>query len=359
MISSVSLHYGAEFFLCFNYPSSMSFVDRTHIHVTAGDGGNGCVSFRREKYVARGGPDGGDGGRGGDVILRASAGVRTLAEYGRKHHFKAAPGGHGSGADKHGKSGADCILEVPVGTTVYAKNDEARVLADLVSDGQYYVAAKGGRGGSGNRQYAGGARRAPKFAGKGKAGEQRWLTIELKLIADIGLIGMPNGGKSSLLAALTAATPKVADYSFTTLAPQLGVLQHGFMEPLILADIPGLIKGAHAGKGLGHHFLRHVERTSILVHVVDCALGDFERNYHAINEELSIYDRSLIGRVKIVVLNKIDLLDDRQRAEVYEKAGHFAAGVVGVSARTGEGIDTLRGTLIEAASESSDDRSGV
>lgn len=328
----------------------MSFVDRAKFFVKAGDGGNGCVSFRREKYVPKGGPNGGDGGSGGDVIIRASRHLHSLIDFRSRSHFKAERGQHGQGKDKHGAGGKDFILKVPVGSLIIDSESDT-VLADLTEPGQEYVAAFGGKGGLGNTHFASGANRTPRTATKGKPGEEKWLKIELKLIADVGLVGMPNAGKSSLLARLSAANPKIADYPFTTLEPQLGVLQLRYHPPCIIADIPGLIEGAHQGTGLGHFFLKHIERTTLILHVVDISVDEYQQNFAAIENELQQYKGNLLDRIKLVVLNKVDLVDPEMAAEIAESFQSAGQVVQVVSATTGEGIDALKETVVEMLEE--------
>lgn len=288
----------------------MSFIDKAKFLVRAGAGGNGCVSFRREKFVPKGGPDGGDGGKGGDVNMVASSRLGSLLDFKYRSHFIAAKGGVGRGKKMHGRNGEDCLVTVPAGSLI---RDAAsgEILVDLVRDGQRFSAARGGVGGKGNVHFASSTNRAPRTATKGKPGEEFWLTIELKLLADVGLVGLPNAGKSTLLSRLTAATPKIADYPFTTLAPQLGVLILPNHRPCTIADIPGLIENAHQGAGLGHTFLRHIERTSLLLQVIDAAplAGDDPlAQYRLLARELGLYRQDLRQRPRLVVLNKIDLL---------------------------------------------------
>ncbi len=324
----------------------MSFVDEATFHIKAGDGGNGCVSFRREKYVPKGGPNGGDGGRGGAVIIRASRELHSLIDFRYRSHFKAERGQHGQGKDKHGAKGSDCLITVPLGSVIM-DNETKEILADLTEHGQELVAGEGGKGGLGNIHFASGANRTPRFATKGGIGEERWLRIELKLLADVGLVGFPNAGKSSLLARLSAANPKVADYPFTTLEPQLGVLQQRFGEPYIIADIPGLIEGAHQGVGLGHSFLRHLERTKVIVHVLDISTDGYRRDFQIIEQEIGAYQASMADRVKCVVLNKIDLVDPEMVGEIVDEFARQGYRVNRVSALTGDGIGDLKKTLIE------------
>jgi GTP-binding protein len=322
----------------------MAFIDEAKFYVKAGDGGNGCVSFRREKYVPRGGPDGGDGGNGGDVIIEASRRLSSLIDFKYRSHFKAGKGGHGQGRNKHGRRGSACIIKVPIGSVI-SDADTGEVLADLVHDRDRFVAAKGAAGGRGNSHFASAANRAPRFAENGGVGQERWLLIELKLLADVGLIGLPNAGKSTLLSRLSAANPKVASYPFTTLEPQLGVLKFSHHEPSIIADIPGLIEGAHQGVGLGHKFLRHVERTRILLHVID-ASGEGDRplaEYHMLENELRLYNDELPARRSFVVLNKIDLVEDRAKlGELQAAFDRLGVRSIMLSALTGEGIEPLK-----------------
>jgi GTP-binding protein len=333
----------------------MSFVDRAKFHVKAGDGGNGCVSFRREKYVPKGGPNGGDGGTGGDVLIRASRHLHSLIDFRSRSHFKGERGKHGQGKDKHGAGGKNYILRVPVGSLIIDV-DSGEILADLTEAGQEYLAAKGGKGGLGNTHFASAANRTPRTATKGRAGEQRWLRIELKLIADVGLVGLPNAGKSSLLACLSAANPKIADYPFTTLEPQLGVLQVKYRPPYIIADIPGLIEGAHQGTGLGHHFLKHVERTSIILHIVDISDDAYLENLRVIEQELEKYKLDLLDRIKLVVLNKIDLVDTDMVIEIAESFRHMGLNTTVISAMTGEGIEDLKLLLADELEKTALDR---
>jgi GTP-binding protein len=325
------------------------FLDRVKIWVQAGAGGDGAATFRQEAHVPRGGPDGGDGGRGGSILMRVMAGQTTLRDFRYKHHFKASTGGRGTRARRHGAAGQDLILEVPPGTAVF---DDAtgELLADLVAVGQEAVIAKGGRGGLGNTHFKSPTHQAPKHAQKGEPGVERWLRLELRLIADIGLVGMPNAGKSTLLAAVTAADPKIADYPFTTLEPNLGVmeLEEGDERRPTIADVPGLIEGASAGAGLGHAFLRHVERTRILVHVVDGAGRDAEWAYDVIREELRAHDPALLDKPMLVVFNKMDLPAATEAWPAFERARQAeGVRVVALAAASGEGLDTFRAHVAE------------
>jgi GTP-binding protein len=332
------------------------FLDRVKILVRAGDGGDGAATFRREAHVPRGGPSGGDGGRGGSVRLVVDPGQTTLRDFRYRHHFRAASGGPGGRDRRHGKSGEDLVLAVPPGTAVL---DDATgdLLADLVATGQEAEVARGGKGGLGNIHFASPTHQAPRHAQKGLPGEERWLRLELRLIADVGLVGLPNAGKSTLLAALTAARPAIADYPFTTLEPNLGVMDLGpddERRPTI-ADVPGLIEGASSGAGLGHAFLRHVERTRVLVHVVDGAAGDPERDHEIIREELAAHDPALLEKPILVVFNKLDLPAARGAWPAFRARREAAEqAVVGIAAATGEGLAPLRhriASLLPAATE--------
>ena len=325
------------------------FLDRVKIWIRAGDGGDGAATFRREAHVPRGGPDGGDGGRGGSIELRVDPGLTTLLDFRYKHHFKAEPGGKGLGAKRHGKSGDDLVLAVPPGTGVL---DDAtgELLADLVATGQSAIVARGGRGGLGNVHFATATHRTPKHAQKGEPGEERWLRLELRLIADVGLVGLPNAGKSTLLAALTAARPKIAPYPFTTLEPNLGVMDLGDDEDRrpTIADVPGLIEGASAGAGLGHAFLRHVERTRVLVHLVDGAARDPAWDFDVIREELRLHDPALLDKPLVVAFNKMDLPEAREAWPAFSAARRSEnVSCVAISADAGDGLDALRALLAE------------
>jgi GTP-binding protein len=325
------------------------FLDRVTIWVRAGAGGDGAATFRREAHVPRGGPDGGDGGRGGSVILRVDPGQTTLRDFRYSHHFKANPGGRGTGARRHGKAGADLILAVPPGTAV-VDDATGALLADLVAAGQEATVARGGRGGLGNTHFKSATHQAPKHAQRGEPGEERTLRLELRLIADVGLVGLPNAGKSTLLAALTAATPKIADYPFTTLEPNLGVLDLGENDERrpTIADVPGLIEGASRGAGLGHAFLRHVERTRILVHLVDGTSADAESDYRVIRDELAAHDPALLDKPMLVAFNKMDEPTARESWPAFRRA-RDADGLpaLGISAREGGGLTELRAAIAE------------
>lgn len=331
------------------------FVDKVLIHVKAGDGGNGAVSFRREKYVPKGGPDGGDGGDGGFVILRADANLSTLLKFKHQKKFVAENGQHGRGKKQAGKSGEDLIIDVPVGTVVKdAKSGE--IIADLDRHGMMVCVARGGKGGRGNVHFATSTLRAPRIAESGEKGEERWLELELKLLADAALIGFPNVGKSSLIAAMSNARPKIADYPFTTLIPNLGVVKLDRDVEYVLADIPGLIEGAHKGSGLGNLFLRHIERCSVLVHVIDIASvegRDFLKDYDTIMEELSKYSAELLKKPQILVANKIDLLEEDELNKRLEKLKqHTNKEIIAVSALTRQNIDILKEKIAQFVGES-------
>ena len=326
------------------------FRDHTKIIIRSGNGGPGAVSFRREKYVPRGGPDGGDGGRGGHIIMEATHDLNTLSGFRYRQNFQAGHGQSGSAVKRSGKAGDDLLIKVPVGTLVKDAED-GKIIADLTEPGRQVVILKGGRGGRGNTHFATSTRQTPQFAEKGEPGSELEIELELKLIADVGLIGLPNAGKSSLLTKISAARPKVADYPFTTLEPSLGVVDHK-AESFVAVDIPGLIEGAHQGVGLGHRFLRHIERTRLLIHLVDLSGlsgRDPYQDYLQINQELSLYDPDLINKEQIVAGNKIDLPESQQ---VWEKFCSQVTDrtVIPVSAATGEGINRLLDAVIEKLS---------
>ncbi len=325
----------------------MVFYDRARIFIKGGDGGNGAISFRREKYVPRGGPEGGDGGNGGNVFLAVDPQLNTLIAFRYLQHFRADSGGHGEASRRAGKRGSDLTINVPAGTVIY-DDETGVVLADLLDPGETYLAAPGGKGGLGNQHFATSSHQAPRLAEKGEPGEGRWIRLELKVIADVGLIGFPNAGKSTLLAASSAARPKIADYPFTTLEPNLGVVQIGGPsgETFVMADIPGLIEGAAEGVGLGHEFLRHVERTRLLIHVLDGSGGLEQRDplddFHKINEELAAYSPELAGKPQIVAINKADLPETRENLpQLMEGLAAGGYPVVVISAVTGEGVSDL------------------
>ena len=320
------------------------FIDRARILVKAGDGGNGMSSFRREKYVPQGGPNGGDGGKGADIILKADRNINTLVDFRYKRQFKGDTGGAGQSANKHGRGAENLIVSVPLGTTV-TDEESGKLMADLVEDGQTYMVAKGGRGGRGNARFQTSANRVPTFAEKGEPGEERWLNLELKVLADVGLLGYPSVGKSSIIRKVSSAKPEVAAYHFTTLTPVLGVVSVAPGKSFVMADIPGLIEGASEGIGLGHSFLRHVERSNILLHVLDVSGlegRDPIEDFHKINEELAKYSEKLSKKKQLIVLNKTDLLQDEDtlpRVTKYFSDQDYE--VFAVNALTGEGLPAL------------------
>jgi GTP-binding protein len=322
----------------------MQFVDYVKIHVKAGDGGRGCVSFRREKYVPRGGPNGGDGGRGGDVIFKATNTLNTLLDQKYQRHYKAERGMHGKGKDMHGGDGEDLIVTVPVGTII-RDAQTGEVIADLNENGKQAFVAGGGRGGLGNAHFATPTRQAPRFAQSGEKGEEKWLILELKLLADVGLIGLPNAGKSTLLSVISSARPKIADYPFTTLIPVLGVVKLEDYRSFVVADIPGLIEGAHKGAGLGFQFLRHIERTSMLLHLIDIAddtVGDPIESFKKINRELELYSKELIKKPQAVIGTKLDSAGKRWRLDRIEQyCNNKNMEFFAVSSVTGTGIKKL------------------
>lgn len=315
-----------------------AFYDRAKIFLKAGDGGNGAVAFRREKYLPLGGPSGGDGGRGGNIILRAETSLSTLLDFRYRRHYRAERGGHGRGKNQKGKDAPDLILRVPVGTVV--KDARAgEIIADLPVPGQEVVVARGGRGGRGNARFATPTRQAPREAERGAPGEEREIELELKLLADVGLVGCPNAGKSTLLSRISAARPKIASYPFTTLFPHLGVvLAEG--ESFVVADLPGLIAGAHEGAGLGQEFLRHVERTRLLVHVLDLST-DFLADFAAVNQELALFNPALVAKEQVIAANKIDLPEAREKLPLLVKELGKKLPVFPLSALTGEGVEDL------------------
>ena len=324
----------------------MKFLDEAKVYIRSGDGGNGCVAFRREKFIEFGGPNGGDGGRGGDVIALAVDGLNTLIDYRYQQHFKAKSGRGGMGKDRHGANAEDVVLKVPAGTQIYDEDGET-LLADLTTVGQSVTLARGGNGGFGNAHFKSSTNRAPRHANPGQPGEERWIRLRLKLIADAGLVGLPNAGKSTFLAAVSAAKPKIADYPFTTLTPQLGVVSIDGRE-FVLADIPGLIEGAHAGAGLGDRFLGHVERCRVLLHLVDGASPHAGQAYKTVRAELDAYGHALADKVEIVALTKSDIVlpDELKRQIARLKRAAKKAPLV-VSAATGAGVDeALRALLV-------------
>jgi len=327
-----------------------SFIDEIDIYVEGGAGGAGCISFRREKYVPYGGPDGGDGGAGGSVYLEADPALTTLLDFHYRRHYRAERGTHGKGANRHGKSGDDLVLRVPLGTVVADRETDERI-GDLTESGQRVLAAAGARGGRGNARFASATNRAPRRADLGRPGVGRWLHLELKLLADVGVIGFPNAGKSTLVSRLSAATPKIADYPFTTLTPALGIVRVDDARSFVIADLPGLIPGAAEGKGLGHQFLRHTERTRVLLHLLDLdpSTGrDPLDDLHVINAELHAYSSDLAAREQLVVVNKIDLPgSETARERIAEYCRREGVALHAISAATGAGLAELLRAVVK------------
>jgi GTP-binding protein len=326
----------------------VKFIDEATITVQSGDGGRGCVSFRREKFVPRGGPDGGDGGKGGDVVLKTTLRKRTLYHFQLKRLFKASNGSHGQGNQKTGKNGQDIVLEIPPGTVV-RDAETGEVIKDFTAADQILIVAKGGQGGRGNKRFATATNRAPRYAQPGEPGETHCLKLELKLLADVGLIGFPNAGKSTLISAISSAKPKIAQYPFTTLSPNLGVVETPYSEPFVVADIPGLIEGAHSGAGLGTRFLRHIERTRMLVHLIDATAIDLDHplsSLNAINHELKMYSSLLTEKKQLVVLNKMDQDSAPERAAAFRSAAPQTR-ILHVSALTGAGLPELLSIMVQ------------
>jgi len=329
----------------------MKFLDQAKIYVRSGDGGNGVVAFRREKFLEFGGPDGGDGGRGGNIVFEAVANLNTLIDFRYTQHFRAPKGGNGSGSDRTGAGATDVIIKVPVGTQIVA-DDRETLLADLDAPGKRILLCRGGDGGFGNAHYKSSTNRAPRRADKGFPGEERWVWLRLKLIADVGLVGLPNAGKSTFLAAASAARPKIADYPFTTLHPQLGVVRLSASEEFVIADIPGLIEGAHEGSGLGDRFLGHVERCAVLLHLVDGAAGDVVAAWRTVRQELAAYGGGLADKPELIGLNKADAMTPREAAA---RAGALrrASGrpVMLLSGATGQNVPEVLRALQTAVGE--------
>jgi len=331
------------------------FVDYVKVLCKGGDGGNGCVSFRREKHVPRGGPDGGDGGKGGDVVFEVDPHLATLYDLRLRPHLRAERGRHGKGGGRHGRNGEMLTVRVPMGTVV---REGDHILADLSRPSQRFVVAAGGKGGRGNARFATATNRAPRHSEPGQPGQERTVDLDLKLIADVGLVGLPNAGKSTLLSQLTAATPKIADYPFTTRQPYLGVLERGFDRRATIADIPGLIEGAHQGTGLGDRFLRHIERTRILIHLVavssaeNSELEKLWEDYQAVRREISAYSPALIAKTEIVAINKIDLVEtEKKREEIASALREHGIEAFPISARYGEGLDRLVERIFQCLDE--------
>ncbi len=342
----------------------MVFLDEAVIQAVAGRGGDGCLAFRREKFEPRGGPSGGDGGHGGSVYLIGDSGRNTLFHLRGHRHYHAERGRHGEGSNKTGSSGDDLTIVVPLGTTA-SDRDTGELLGEVVEHGARLLVAEGGRGGRGNARFKSATNRAPRRTEQGREGRERWMRLELKLLADVGLVGLPNAGKSTLISTLSAARPKIADYPFTTIIPNLGVVAEGqFGEPFVIADLPGLIAGAAGGAGLGHQFLRHIERCAVLVHLVDLSAleteedGNADQDLTVIEDELRDFDPGLLGRARIVVGSKIDAVRPARRAALSAAAEHRGLPYLEVSAATHDGLDTLTRTLrrmIDAVSTESDE----
>jgi len=327
----------------------VKFVDEAIVTVHSGNGGAGCISFRREKFIERGGPDGGDGGKGGDVILKVNPAKRTLYDFRRQRLIKAQNGGYGQGKKRHGKNGEDKIIELPLGTTI-TDLDTNEVIVDLTETNQTYIVAKGGMGGKGNKHFSTSTNQTPRFSQPGIKGIELKIKLELKLIADVGLVGLPNAGKSTLISQISKARPKIADYPFTTLTPNLGMVEPEFGEPFAVADIPGLIEGAHKGTGLGIQFLKHVERTKILLHIIDVSQIDPDdplASFNLINTELGKHSDKLAQKKQILVLNKIDLTGSEEKIIIFKNA-YKGSDVFPVSAATGKGTKDLIRTMAKA-----------
>jgi len=326
----------------------VKFIDEAMITVQSGNGGRGCVSFRREKFIARGGPNGGDGGKGGDITFFTSTARRTLQQFRTKKHFGAKNGMPGLGSNKTGKSGDTLVITIPPGTLI-TDAETNLLIKDFTEPGETLVLARGGRGGQGNARFKSSTNRTPRFAQPGEPGQSFSLKLELKLLADAGLVGLPNAGKSTLISAISAARPKIGSYPFTTLTPSLGVVHTGWGEPFVVADIPGLIEGAHEGTGLGIQFLRHIERTRVLVHLIDA--GDIDpddplKSFEVINRELTLYNESLGKKAQIVVLNKLDLPGAAEAAESFKRASTDME-ILTISALKGDGLDRLKSKILQ------------
>ena len=327
----------------------MKFLDQVKIYIKAGDGGSGSPSFRREKFIEFGGPDGGDGGKGGSVILKSERNLNTLIDFRYQQHFKAKRGGDGKGKNQTGRGGENLYLKVPVGTQVF-EEDNKTLIFDFKEENEEYVVAVGGKGGFGNTRFKSSTNRAPKKFTKGTKGEDYWIWLQLKTIADVGIIGLPNAGKSSLLAAITSATPKIANYKFTTLNPNLGVAVYDDKE-ITLADIPGLIEGAHEGVGLGIKFLKHIERCKSLLHMIDITEGDLKKSYSQVRKELKNYSKDLLKKDEIVVLNKIDLLDDKEVKKIKDNfLKKYKVKLITLSTLNKKSISDIKSKIIKYVS---------
>ena len=327
----------------------MKFLDQVKIYIKAGDGGSGSPSFRREKFIEFGGPDGGDGGKGGSVILKSERNLNTLIDFRYQQHFKAKRGGDGKGRNQTGRGGENLYLKVPIGTQVF-EEDNKTLIFDFKEENEEYVVAVGGKGGFGNTRFKSSTNRAPKKFTKGTKGEDYWIWLQLKTIADIGIIGLPNAGKSSLLAAITSATPKIANYKFTTLNPNLGVAVYDDKE-ITLADIPGLIEGAHEGVGLGIKFLKHIERCKSLLHMIDITEGDLKKSYSQVRKELKNYSKDLLKKDEIVVLNKIDLLDDKEVKKIKDNfLKKYKVKLITLSTLNKKSISDIKSKIIKYVS---------
>ena len=328
----------------------MKFLDEAKVYIRSGDGGNGCVAFRREKFIEFGGPNGGNGGRGGDIIVEAADGLNTLIDYRYQQHFKAQKGGNGMGSDRHGAGGKDIVMKVPVGTQIFDEDKET-LIHDFTKVGERFVLAKGGNGGFGNAHFKSSTNRAPRHANPGLPGEERWIWLRLKLIADAGLVGLPNAGKSTFLAKVSAAKPKIADYPFTTLHPQLGVVNSDGRE-FVLADIPGLIEGAHEGAGLGDRFLGHIERCRVLLHLIDATCEHAGKAYKTVRGELEAYADALTDKIEIVALNKIDAVDPDELKKQKDRLKRAAKKTpLLLSGVTGRGVPEALRALVAVIGE--------
>ncbi|QLH69384.1 GTPase ObgE [Rhodopseudomonas palustris] len=328
----------------------MKFLDEAKVYIRSGDGGNGCVAFRREKFIEFGGPNGGNGGRGGDIIIEAADGLNTLIDYRYQQHFKAQKGGNGMGSDRHGAGGKDIVMKVPVGTQIFDEDKET-LIHDFTKVGERFVLAKGGNGGFGNAHFKSSTNRAPRHANPGLPGEERWIWLRLKLIADAGLVGLPNAGKSTFLSKVSAAKPKIADYPFTTLHPQLGVVNSDGRE-FVLADIPGLIEGAHEGAGLGDRFLGHIERCRVLLHLIDATCEHAGKAYKTVRGELEAYAETLVDKIEIVALNKIDAVEPDELKKQKDRLKRAAKKTpLLLSGVTGQGVPEALRALVAVIGE--------